>query len=100
MQTLFLSFAIARSNRRRFNPHAMHRPSMLIGLAALAFLFSFVTSSQSASTPAVFRPEKLAEMDAAINEAIAARKCPGGVLWFEHRGFSYHKAYGNRAVVP
>ena len=45
-------------------------------------------------------PEKLAEMDAAINQAIADKKCPGGVLWLEHRGVSYHKAYGNRALVP
>ncbi len=48
----------------------------------------------------MLRPEKLAEMDAAINKAIAAKKLPGGVLWFEHRGVSYHKAYGNRALVP
>ncbi len=47
-----------------------------------------------------FRPEKLAEMDAAINQAIADKKCPGGVLWVEHRGAVYHKAYGNRALVP
>src|SRR5437868_8332382 len=46
------------------------------------------------------RPGKLAEMDAAINQAIADKKCPGGVLWFEHRGVSYHKAYGHRALVP
>ena len=52
----------------------------------------------SAATP--FYPEKLAEMDAAINQAIADKKCPGGVLWLEHRGVSYHKAYGNRALVP
>ncbi len=39
-------------------------------------------------------------MDAAIAEAIAGKKCPGGVLWFEHRGAAYHKAYGQRAVVP
>jgi uncharacterized protein YbbC (DUF1343 family)/CubicO group peptidase (beta-lactamase class C family) len=48
----------------------------------------------------VLWPEKLAEMDTAINQAIAAKKLPGGVLWFEHRGVSYHKAYGNRALVP
>src|SRR6266853_411566 len=48
----------------------------------------------------VFRPEKLAEMDAAINETISEKRCPGGVLWLEHRGVSYHKAFGNRAVVP
>jgi len=39
-------------------------------------------------------------MDAAINRAIADKECPGGVLWLEHRGVSYHKAYGNRALVP
>jgi len=53
-----------------------------------------------AQSAMAFRPEKLAEMDAAINEAIAAGKCPGGVLWLEHNGESYHKAYGHRAVVP
>src|SRR5258706_5183810 len=47
----------------------------------------------------VFRPEKIAEMDAAINEAISEKRCPGGVLWLEHHGVSYHKAFGNRAVV-
>jgi CubicO group peptidase (beta-lactamase class C family) len=39
-------------------------------------------------------------MDAAIQEAIAAKKIPGGVLWLEHRGNVYHKAYGQRALVP
>jgi CubicO group peptidase (beta-lactamase class C family) len=39
-------------------------------------------------------------MDAVINEAIAERKCPGGVLWLEHNGVAYHKAFGNRALVP
>src|SRR5436309_12367852 len=38
----------------------------------------------------VFRPEKLAEMDAAIDQAVADKKCPGGVLWLEHGGVSYH----------
>ena len=47
-----------------------------------------------------FRPEKLEAMDAAVNQAIADKQIPGGVLWLEHRGMSYHKAYGNRALVP
>ena len=47
-----------------------------------------------------FRPEKLAAMDAAIQDVIANKKCPGGVLWIEHNGISYHKAYGERALVP
>ena len=55
-------------------------------------------SPSIAATP--FYPGKLAEMDDAIYRAIAEKQCPGGVLWLEHRGVSYHKAYGNRALVP
>ena len=47
-----------------------------------------------------FHPEKLAEMDAAILSAISSNRCPGGVLWLEHDGEAYHKAYGSRALVP
>jgi uncharacterized protein YbbC (DUF1343 family) len=63
------------------------------------FLFASI-STWAQETARPFRAEKLAEMDAAINQAIAAKKCPGGVLWLEHEGQVYHKAYGNRAVVP
>ena len=56
-----------------------------------------IPSAHAAST---LRSDKLAEMDAAINQAIADKRCPGGVLWLEHRGTVYHKAYGNRALVP
>jgi len=48
----------------------------------------------------VFRPDKLAAMDAAIATAIASNQCPGGVLWLERNGTAYHKAYGHRALVP
>lgn len=48
----------------------------------------------------VFHPEKLAEMDAAIERAIGEGKCPGGVLWLERDGVAYHRAYGARAVEP
>jgi len=51
-------------------------------------------------TTEVFRPEKLTAMDVAVNQAISSNKCPGGVLWLEHNGASYHKAFGNRALVP
>lgn len=48
----------------------------------------------------VFDPTKLAEIDAAVESAIAERKLPGGVLWLERNGQSYVKAYGNRSVEP
>jgi uncharacterized protein YbbC (DUF1343 family)/CubicO group peptidase (beta-lactamase class C family) len=72
----------------------------LIALALLSLLGTGRAASLSWSVQDAFYPEKLAEMDAAINQAIAAKKCPGGVLWLEHRGIAYHKAYGNRALVP
>src|SRR3954447_22669244 len=72
----------------------------LITLGAVTSLLAGQTSPLPKSSENVFRPEKLAEMDAAVQRAIASHKCPGGVLWFEHRGAVYHKAYGNRALVP
>jgi len=50
--------------------------------------------------PRAFSEDKLAEMDRAIEEAIAAKRLPGGVLWLEHAGQVYHKSYGRRAVEP
>ena len=47
-----------------------------------------------------FRPDKLAEIDAAILASIAEGQTPGGVLWLERRGAAYHKAFGARAVEP
>src|ERR1041384_690222 len=47
-----------------------------------------------------FRQDKLAEMGAAIEEAIADHQTPGAVLWIEHEGVAYHKAFGERAVEP
>lgn len=66
----------------------------------LAILFCAPILVPLGVSGAEFRAEKLAEMDAAINQAIAEKRCPGGVLWVEHRGTAYHKAYGNRALVP
>ena len=48
----------------------------------------------------VFRAEKLSAIDAAIGQAIASNRCPGGVFWLERRGVVYAKAYGRRAVEP
>jgi CubicO group peptidase (beta-lactamase class C family) len=47
-----------------------------------------------------FHADKLSAMDAAIDDAIANHKCPGGVLWLEHDGEVYEKSYGSRALVP
>jgi hypothetical protein len=49
---------------------------------------------------APFRADKLAAIDTAIGDAIAARKIPGGVLWLEREGEVYRKVYGRRALQP
>jgi uncharacterized protein YbbC (DUF1343 family)/CubicO group peptidase (beta-lactamase class C family) len=72
-------------------------------LLSLAVLFCWTACKSPPPPPtaaAPFYPGKLAEMDESIERAIADKQCPGGVLWLEHRGVSYHKAYGNRALVP
>jgi uncharacterized protein YbbC (DUF1343 family) len=47
-----------------------------------------------------FKPARLAEMDAAITNAIAEKNIPGAVVWLERQGLTYHKAFGHRALVP
>ncbi len=71
----------------------------VIGLVSL-LLVGTVLGARMSGAPAPLKPEKLAAMDAAITEAIAAKKAPGGVLWFERDGDSYKKAYGQRALAP
>ena len=66
-------------------------------LPLTAALFAVAAPRLSAQ---VFRADKLAAMDAAIEAAIADHKCPGGVLWLEHDGTVYEKAYGERSLVP
>jgi len=66
-----------------------------LGLAA--WLASWSGASAELS---VLRAEKLRATDSAIGQAIREKNLPGGVLWLESRGATYHRAYGRRAVVP
>src|SRR5579872_5606210 len=70
------------------------------GGAVTNSLLILLLSSWSSRAGAGFHAEKLQEIDETILEAIHNQNCPGGVLWLEHRGTAYHKAYGNRALVP
>src|SRR5690348_1988988 len=71
------------------------------GFLSLGSLLVLVACKTTPTTPpAPFQQAKLVEMDAAINETIAEKSIPGGVLWLERNGQSYHKAYGRRALVP
>ncbi len=69
-------------------------PARVLAFALLAF------ATWPLGRAAVFFPEKLAEIDQTIGQCIASNNLPGGVLWMERHGESYHRAYGQRAVTP
>lgn len=81
------------------NHRLRNSPLLALALAGLC-LNACKTTPPPPSADRSFYPTKLAEMDAAVEQAIAEKKCPGGVLWFEHDGVIYQKAYGHRALVP
>src|SRR3954470_17644973 len=91
-------FPIVPTTIACFNRALMMNRTHRAGLGIQA-LCIFLALPLFAKGPA-FRKEKLAEMDEAIHQAIVDKKCPGGVLWLGHRRCIYHKAYGNRALVP
>jgi CubicO group peptidase (beta-lactamase class C family) len=72
-------------------------PLVLIAPLCLALLYGCKTPSRVESQ---FRREKLQELDRTITEAIAAKRCPGAVVWLERNGVAYHKAYGMRSLEP
>jgi uncharacterized protein YbbC (DUF1343 family)/CubicO group peptidase (beta-lactamase class C family) len=74
-----------------------------VGFFSLCLLLCLCACQSAPPTTIVAAPfyaPKLVEMDEVINQAIADKRCPGAVLWLEHRGVTYHKAYGHRALVP
>ena len=66
------------------------------GLAAFSVLFFFSPLSQAQA------PYAAADaLDAQVNEAVQTGLIPGAVLLIGHDGkIIYHKAYGNRALIP
>ncbi len=73
---------------------------VLMALVALAAVGCRAPRPKPAALTEVFRSEKLSAIDAAIGNAIASNRCPGGVFWLERHGTVYSKAYGHRAVAP
>ena len=60
----------------------------------------WLTAIVSPLYSADFSPERLAEIDDAIEQAITDARTPGGVFHLEREGTVYEKAYGSRALVP
>lgn len=76
--------------------HKLHTTALLL----LTLWLVLPTRAAVAPLPTGFNAAKLAEMDAAMTNAIQENKLPGGVIWLERHGQSYHRAYGYRAVAP
>ena len=68
--------------------------------AAILALMLPTIGMLGAKAASPFQAAKLAEMDAAITQAISGKRLSGAVLWFERRGQSYQRAYGHRALPP
>jgi uncharacterized protein YbbC (DUF1343 family)/CubicO group peptidase (beta-lactamase class C family) len=73
---------------------------LLSGILLGTLAFPARTSAAAVAVAAPFRAAKLAELDTAIESAIAAKSTPGAVVWLERGGASHHRAYGQRAVQP
>ena len=48
----------------------------------------------------VFHAGKLAELDAAVTQAVSDGEIVGAAVWVERNRLSHHKAFGHRAVKP
>jgi len=66
----------------------------------IVLLLGWILTFPAVGASTEFRPAKLAAMDAAVTNAIASGRLPGGVLWLERRGDSHVRAYGQRSVRP
>ncbi len=86
-----------RNPFQRFNASTLQRFN---ATAAALVCLLFALSLRAQLAPVGFKAAKLAEMDAAITNAIVEKRLPGGVLWLERHGQVYHRAYGNRAREP
>lgn len=67
--------------------------------AALCFCL-FLSAPAPAKVQRPLDPDKLRKIDAAIGTAIDEGRLPGAVVWVEHGGDHYWKAFGNRSLAP
>ena len=56
--------------------------------------------AQSAKLTNTFDLQKLHTIGSAITKARAEKRLPGGVLWVEHNGVHFTRAYGKASVEP
>src|SRR4051794_11250666 len=71
-------------------------------ISAAPLLLAVLVGCKTTPVPpwTAFEPARLQELDAAVEEAIADHRMPGAVVWLEHGGAVYQRAYGKRALIP
>jgi len=77
----------------------MRRLNLFFAVATAALLWQGCQTTPPVSSFA-FQTDKLVEIDALIEQGIADHRMPGAVVWIEHDGAVYQKAFGQRAVEP
>ena len=63
-------------------------------------LFALTVAGCALTPPQPLQGGALLQADAAIEAMIQKQQMPGGVWWVEREGQSYHRAYGQRALLP
>ena len=77
------------------------RSQILLCSAFFVSIPASIAENTHASTPGpVAGPETIKSIDLLINDAVKTSKIPGAVIWLEQKGRFYHRAYGNRNIVP
>jgi len=69
-------------------------------LIAAVTLASFAVAADKPTIKNVFQADKLADLDAVIQQAIDGGKIVGATLWVERAGVAHHRAFGHRALEP
>src|SRR5882672_2134381 len=82
------------------NFHLMRRLNCFLAVMLAAVTWQGCQTTPPPSSSFTFQREKLAEIDALLEQGMADHRMPGAVLWIEHDGVAYHKAIGRRALQP
>ena len=76
------------------------RLRLSVGLMTIIVSLAGCRSFQQLPANPSFLPHRLAAVNAAIENAIASNRCPGGVFWLERNGSVFKRPYGLQSVQP
>ncbi len=78
----------------------MNTHHLIASLATILVASLGTLAAGEPALPEVFQAGKLAELGAAITQAVSEAKIVGAVLWVEREGVAHHRAFGQRALKP